>query len=591
MDSAHNSWSEGNLVDGLHPAIVDEIQRYSALQRYGILDSLPSAVFDCITASASAVCDTPMALITLLDADRQWFLSRVGVDLTETPRDISFCTHAIKNPRELTEVQDMEKDERFKSNPLVVGEFKIRFYAGKPLCTPDGHALGTLCVLGHQPKSLTPVQRASLSQLAQLVMLLLEDRINSPISVIGRAVERNLPNGVVITNTNDPDYPITFCNKGFEDLTGYSRSEIIGRNCRFLQGAGTDRARVALIQQAIKNNDPCTTVIKNYRKDGSEFWNELTLSPIKDGAGELSCYLGFQYDVTARVKAQKALESSHEGLKKSLDLYSEVSDKLAGANAALQKEMTQRISTELQSLKLQNELLHVGRLTTMGEMATGLAHELNQPLLAISQSADTAIMVARENNESDSELLECLDDIQSQTQRAGEIIRALRQFITRDTSKRCEVDINELARQSVRLIKSDARALNIKINVVEGDIPKPSVDRVQIAQVLVNLLRNSVDAISGLQSSRLKNMTHAVTVETTLEGSQVKVAVVDTGPGFEPDIEPFKAFETSKENGLGIGLSISQSIVESHHGELLLDQSVQSGCRVFFTLPIGSAAI
>ena len=96
--------------------------------------------------------------------------------------------------------------------------------------------------------------------------------------------------------------------------------------------------------------------------------------------------------------------------------------------------------------------------------------------------------VARENCATDAELLECLDDIQSQTQRAGEIIRALRQFISRDTSKCCEVDINALAWQSVRLIKSDARALNIKINVVEGEIPNPSVDRVQIAQVLVNLL-------------------------------------------------------------------------------------------------------
>ena len=262
----------------------------------------------------------------------------------------------------------------------------------------------------------------------------------------------------------------------------------MGKNCRFLQGVDTDSDKVALIQKAIKNNESCTTVIKNYRKDGSEFWNEFTLLPIPDGTGELSYFLGFQYDVSARVNAQAALESSHEGLRKSLDLHSQVSDKLAGANVALKKEMTQRINTELQSLKLQNELLHTGRLTTMGEMATGLAHELNQPLLAISQSADAAIMVARENFATDAELLECLDDIQSQTQRAGEIIRALRQFISRDTSKCCEVDINALAWQSVRLIKSDARALNIKINVVEGEIPNPSVDRVQIAQVLVNLL-------------------------------------------------------------------------------------------------------
>ena len=128
--------------------------------------------------------------------------------------------------------------------------------------------------------------------------------------------------------------------------------------------------------------------------------------------------------------------------------------------------------------------------------------------------------------------------------------------------------------------------MNIRINVVEGDIPKASVDRVQIAQVLVNLLRNSVDAISGLPTSRLKNTSHAVTVETSVRENMLVVAVIDSGPGFEPGIEPFKAFETSKQNGLGIGLSISQSIVQSHHGELLLDKKLEKGCKMFFTLPI-----
>lgn len=589
MEIPFNSWTQNNSRGEIPPIIIDEKQRYAALQRYGVLDSPASAVFDCITTAASAACDAPMALITLLDTKRQWFLSRVGLELTETPRDISFCTHAIKKPKELTEIADMEKDQRFRNNPFVVGDLKVRFYAGKPLCTPDGYALGTLCVMGNKPKSLTPIQRDTLEHMANLVMLLLEDRISSPISVIGRAVEENLPNGVVMTNARDPDNPITFCNKGFEDLTGYTLPEILGKNCRFLQGASTDPDKVAMIQRAVKNKEAFTTVIKNYRKDGSDFWNELTLSPVADGAGELSCYLGFQYDVTARIKAQEALESSHEGLRKSVDLHSEVSDKLASANAALQKEMTQRISTELQSLKLQNDLLHTGRLTTMGEMATGLAHELNQPLLAISQSADTAILVAKENNDCDAELLECLNDIQLQTQRAGEIIRALRQFISRDASNRCEVDINELARQSVRLIKSDARALNIKINVVEGVFPQPLADRVQIAQVLVNLLRNSVDAISGLPNSRLKAIAHIVTVETSFKGGCVQVSVTDTGPGFESGVEPFKAFETSKKSGLGIGLSISQSIVQSHHGELLLDEGFIDGCRMIFTLPLESS--
>lgn len=571
-----------------HDHSSDESRRLEALQRYGILDTPPDAIFDCITAAACAVCETPIALITLLDPDRQWFLSHTGVDISETPRDIAFCAHTITNPEGLTEVSDATQDEKFKNNPLVVGDPKIRFYAGKPLCTPDGFALGTLCVIDNEPKSLTKLQRSTLSHLASLVMQLLEFRVSAPVSVIGRAVEDKILTGVVITDPRRPDHPITFCNKGFEELTGYSILEIAGKNCRFLQGKGTDADKVNAIRSAIENRKPITSVLKNYRKDGSEFWNEVTLSPITDGAGNLTHYLGFQYDVSARVTAQEALETSNEGLLQSIDVQSEVSEALAKANAALLKEISQRKHIEMQSMKLQDELAHIGRLSTMGEMATGLAHELNQPLLAISQSADTALLVAEESGDCDPDLLECLSDIQAETQRAAEIIRALRQFISRDTSNRCAVDINELAMQAVRLIKSDSRVLNILIHLEDAEIPQPFVDRVQIAQVLVNLLRNSIDAISSVPVSEDSEMQHSVCVETKLDDDRIVVSVTDTGPGFEPGIEAFKAFETSKESGLGIGLSISRSIIESHDGELWSDKYRERGCRMLFTLPVVS---
>lgn len=576
-----------NMQDGRDHNF-DESRRLAALQRYGILDTPSDAIFDCITAAACSVCETPIALITLLDPDRQWFLSSVGVEISETPRDIAFCAHAITNPEVLTEVYDATVDNRFKDNPLVVGDPKICFYAGKPLVTPDGFPLGTLCVIGDKPKSLSDSQRSILSHLANLVMQLLEFRISSPVSVIGRAVEDKIPNGVVITDPRRPDHPITFCNKGFEELTGYTFLEITGKNCRFLQGQDTNKDKVAAIRLAIENRKPITTVLKNYKKDGTEFWNEITLSPITDGAGNLSHYLGFQYDVSSRVAAQEALVNSHQGLLKSIDLHSEISEALVKANAALLREISQRKHIEMQSMKLQDELVHIGRLSTMGEMATGLAHELNQPLLAISQSADTALMVALENKRCDPELVECINDIQAQTQRAGEIIRALRQFISRDTSNRCAVDINELAGQAVGLIKSDPRVLNILIQLEEANIPQPYVDRVQIAQVLVNLIRNSVDAICSVLTTEKSVVQHYVRVETMLKDSKIHVSVADSGPGFDPGIVAFKAFETTKEDGLGIGLSISRSIIESHEGELWMESCKDGGCRMLFTLPVNA---
>jgi len=563
-----------------------EANRLKTLQRYGILDTPSEDIFDCITAAVTAVCETPIGVITLIDSERLWFLSRIGLDMTEAPRENSFCSFAAARPGEVTEIPDALKDIRFKTNPLVTDYPKIRFYAGIPLSTTSGYELGTLSVFDYLPGRLTELQRSSLKQLARLIMLLLDHRASSPVSVIGRAVQDTLPNGVVIADPNLPGYPITFCNEGFEKLTGYGVHEVVGKDCLFLQGLEGDREKVEEIRDAISSKRSITSVLKNYKKDGTAFWNELTLSPVKDGAGNLSHYLGFQNDVTARVHALEKLETSHEGLRKLVESHAETGDALAVANDALVQEISQRKKIEQQSLKLQGELIHIARLSTMGEMATGLAHELNQPLLAISQCADTAMLVAKENADRDPELMECIEDIQTQTQRAGEIIRALRQFISRDTSKRSAVDINELVHQAIRLTKSDSRALNVDIEFIEGTLPKPFIDRVQIAQVLVNLLRNSIDAITSIESDHNQQVHNTINVRTNFSDDEIMICVTDSGPGFDPDIEPFKAFESSKQDGLGIGLSISRSIIESHDGRLWIKKNSGHGCSMCISIPM-----
>lgn len=253
---------------------------------------------------------------------------------------------------------------------------------------------------------------------------------------------------------------------------------------------------------------------------------------------------------------------------------------LEESNEALQQEIEQRKRTEVQSVELQRDLAHMGRITTMGQMATGLAHELNQPLLAISQSADTAMYTARETENLDPELTECLDDIQAQTQRAGEIIRALRQFMSKDTAHRSNIDLNELIRQTIQLISPDARKHNVTLRAELSGSPAPNADRVQIAQVLVNLLRNGIDSIIGADQKRRQ-----VTVKTRLDANNVVVDVDDSGPGLADGVEPFKAFESNKADGMGMGLSISRSIIESHGGKLWIDETYGSGARFSFTLP------
>ena len=155
----------------------NEKNRVQALLRYKILDTDPEKAFDDLTILASHICQTPVALISLIDSDRQWFKSKHGVNVSETPREVSFCAVAIQQP-DLFIVPDASKDPRFSSNPFVVSDPKIRFYAGAPFTSSDGHPLGALCVVDVVPRSLTPSQEAALLALSRQVQAQFELRKN-----------------------------------------------------------------------------------------------------------------------------------------------------------------------------------------------------------------------------------------------------------------------------------------------------------------------------------------------------------------------------------------------------------------------------
>ena len=170
-----------------------EFARQRALDAYRIVDTLPEPAYDDIARLAAVVCDAPVALVSLIDRDRQWFKAQVGTGIRETPRDEAVCDHAIRAPGGLLEVPDLASDPRFARHPVVAGVEGARFYAGMPLVTPGGAAIGTVCVVDRQPRKLQPAQRAAMASLARLVINLLEDRQRE--RVLERAALVSVPAG------------------------------------------------------------------------------------------------------------------------------------------------------------------------------------------------------------------------------------------------------------------------------------------------------------------------------------------------------------------------------------------------------------
>lgn len=155
----------------------NEIDRLKALNSYRVLDTVPEQTYDDIVFLASQICEVPMASVTLVDSRRQWFKAKIGIDFSETERELSFCSHAILSPDETTIISDTLKDDRFYDHPMVVSEPNIRFYAGAPLVTPEGYAVGTLCALDSKPKQLTLLQKNALAVLSRQIVAQLELRL------------------------------------------------------------------------------------------------------------------------------------------------------------------------------------------------------------------------------------------------------------------------------------------------------------------------------------------------------------------------------------------------------------------------------
>ena len=310
-----------------------EQRRLEVLQSYHLLDTLPEPDYDDYTTLASRLLGTPIALISLVDTHRQWFKSRVGLTMQETPREWAFCDHAIRHD-DLFVVEDAIHDPVFSDNPLVAGEPRIRFYAGCPLINPEGYALGTLCVIDQRPRTLTPEEADTLRRLSrQLVHVLEERRLriqqheirqtlaqrNTELKRLAMVAE-NTTNVVIMC---DPNGHITWVNPAFARVTGYASEEVMGRSpADVLQFEGTDPTATQTLEQAFAQQESARVQLLNRRKSGEVYWMDVDLQPHVDERGKLLGFVSIETDITDHVRQQEHLHTLLEALPDGLLTFS-----------------------------------------------------------------------------------------------------------------------------------------------------------------------------------------------------------------------------------------------------------------------------
>ena len=671
------------MIAAAKPA--NEEERLLSLKLMRILDTEAEPIFDDLAELAAHTLRTPIALLSLVDENRQWFKARRNFSEKETPRDLAFCAHAILRPEPLV-VNDATQDPRFVDHPLVTGKPGVRFYAGAPLLTPDGHALGTLCVLDTKPRRPSQRQIESLARLARQAvgqmqlrrdLLRRTDELGSLDSSSGllRSLFESSPMMIGLIEFDGEKLVHVFDNPATARFYG---TEPYGTTGRDLASLGLDEDQVNhWKEQAIHARNRGRPSKFSFRRGEGVGcrWVRATVHYLGKRANGYDFFSFVGEDVTERRRLERALEKERERFHLAIEganaglwdwdiqknevfhsprwitmlgfeygelprgvegwkslLHPEdvataekaISDYMAGITPTYQLEHRMRckdgkyrwllskgtcvrapdgtpmrltgwlvdihdLKSTVEELQLRDQIIreqqvkiiNSAKMSSLGEMAGGIAHEINNPLAIIAM----ALAQLEETLGPDREkagVRENIHRIESTVERIGKIVKGLRLFSRNgDKDPFHPVSLLQVAQETVALCWERFRTANVKLEIeIPADLTV-ECRAVQISQVFLNLLSNAFDAVAGTPGAWVK-----VTAVAGVDGAQVRVE--DSGPGIPPGVASrmMEPFFTTKDvgQGTGLGLAISSGILEDH-GTTLTYNPASAHTRLDFCLP------
>ncbi len=526
----------------------NESARLEALRRYQILDTPSEEAFDDLAFLAAQICNTPIALINLIDANRQWFKAKAGLNLPEMPRNNGFDSICMESGEVLI-IPDTLADKRFATNPLVTSaEFGVRFYAGVPLLAPGGEAIGTLCIVDRVPHQISPQQVEALQTLSRMVVRQLKIRRNlvELVSIEQAALLDIVSDAIVVQDLSNK---ILLWNKNAEKLYGWKSEETIGKQSDELLSTESLTQHLEIYQTVLKNGF-WQGELHKISKSGKKLIVESRWTLIKDDYSQAKSILAVDTDIT-------------------------------------------------QKKQLEKQFLRAQRMESIGTLASGIAHDLNNVLSPILMSVHLLKTKSR-----DPQINQMLSIIESNAKRGADLVKQVLSFargIEGDvqgqtaTRQHTVLQLKHLILEMRQIISQTfPKSIAVYTKIQEKLLPI-CADSTQLHQVLINLCLNARDAMltGGTLTISADNIwideTYAsMHIEATV-GAYIVLTVADTGLGINKEIldRIFEPFFTTKElgKGTGLGLSTVMAIIKEHGGFITLSSCVGKGTEFQVYLP------